>query len=71
MDLWKHHIALTTVLCFQNPPNFEVESQYQLKSSKQADMLITTTGFFLLSYYKIKQAETCTGAKKGMRATKN
>ena len=34
-------------------------------------MLITTTGFFLLSYCKIKQAETCTGAKKGMRATEN
>ena len=54
LDLWKHHIALTTVLCSQDPSNFEVESHYQLKSSKQADMLITTPGFFLISYYKIK-----------------
>ena len=56
LDLWQphNHIASTTLLSFQHPLNFELESQYQLISSKQADMLITTPSFFKIPYYKIK-----------------
>ena len=56
LDLWQphNHIASTTLLSFQHPLNFELESQYQLISSKQADMLITTPRFFKIPYYKIK-----------------
>ena len=52
-------MASNTLLCFQHPLYFELESQYQLISSKQADILNTTPLFFLIPYYKVKQAETC------------
>ena len=54
-----HQMASNTLLCFQHPLHFELESQYQLISSKQADMLITKPLFFSIPYYKVKQAETC------------
>ena len=56
LDLWKpyDHISSTTLLHFHDPWKLELESEYQLISSKQADMLITTPRFFKIPYDKIK-----------------